>query len=232
MDLSDTVAVVTGASSGIGEATARGLAAEGCKVVLAARRESRLEQIVREIGPEDAHAVPTDVTDESEIEALIDQTVDTFGGIDILVASAGALVMEPTAEQTREDLRNQVEVNLLGVMNVIHAALPRMLESGGGDIVAVSSMNARDPAGGVYSATKFGVNGFCRGLRKELSETDIRVTTLMPGPVATEMRDWEDWDGRALDPSEVAEAIIFTVTRPDHITLLELPVQSTDAVDL
>ncbi len=231
MDLSDTVAVVTGASSGIGEATARALASEGCKVVLAARRESRIEGIASEIGSENAHAVPTDVTDESEIEALVEETVDTFGGIDVLVASAGVLVMDPTTEQTRADIRNQVEVNLLGVMNVVHAALPSMLDSEGGDIVAVSSMNARDPAGGIYSATKFGVNGFCRGLRKELSDTDIRVTSLMPGPVVTEMRDWKNWDGRALDPNEIAEAVIFTVTRPDHITLLELPVQSTDAVD-
>lgn len=228
MDLSDKVAVVTGASSGIGEATARALASEGCEVVLAARREARLEEIAGEIGRDTAHPVPTDVTNESEIEALVEETTDTFGGIDILVASAGVLVREPTAEQTMADLRNQVEVNLLGVMNTTHAVLPSMLDSGGGDIVALSSMNARNPAGGVYSATKFGVNGFCRGIRKELSDTNVRITTLMPGPVVTEMRDWKDWDGRALDPSEIAEAIIFTVTRPDHITLLEFPVHSTD----
>jgi NADP-dependent 3-hydroxy acid dehydrogenase YdfG len=230
MDLSGTVALVTGASSGIGEATARALADEGCEVVLAARRETRLETIANEIGRERAHPIPTDVTKESEIDALMEKATETFGGIDVLVASAGVLVREPTAEQSRADLRRQVEVNLLGLMNVTHAVLPSMLDSGGGDIVAISSMNARNPAGGVYSATKFGVNGFCRGLRKEVSDAGVRITTLMPGPVVTEMRDWEDWDGRALDPSEVAAAVVFAVTRPDHVTLLELPVHSTDRV--
>jgi hypothetical protein len=230
MDLSGTVALVTGASSGIGEATARALADEGCEVVLAARRESRLETIASEIGRERAHPVPTDVTNAAAIEALVEETVERFGGIDVLVASAGVLVREPTAEQSRAELRRQVEVNLLGLMNVTHAVLPNMLDAGGGDVVAISSMNARNPAGGVYSATKFGVNGFCRGLRNEVSDDGIRVTTVMPGPVVTEMRDWEDWDGRAIDPSEIAAAVVFAVTRPDHVTLLELPVHSTDMV--
>lgn len=115
-------------------------------------------------------------------------------------------------------------------MNTTHAALPAVLASGGSDVVAVSSMNARHPAegGSAYTATKFGVNGFCRSLRKEMADEDVRVTVVMPGPVATEMRDWNEWDGRALDPADVATTIVFAVSRPDHVELPEITVDTTD----
>lgn len=228
MNLTDSVALITGASSGIGAATARALADEGAEVVLAARREDRLEQLADEIGTDRAHAVPTDVTSDAEVDALVTEIEDTFGGPDVVVHSAGTVVRKPVAEQTMADLRQQVEVNLLGVMTVTRAALPSMIDAGGGDVVAISSINARHPAGGAYSATKFGVNGFCRGLRKEVADEGVRVTTVMPGPVVTEMRDWAEWDGRPLDPSEIAEAVVFALTRPDHVTLLEFSVHATD----
>ena len=232
MELDERVAIVTGASSGVGEATARTLAQRGCSVVLAARRENRLRSIVQDIGDDIARAVPTDVTSEDEVDSLIDRTVEVFGQLDILVNNAGVLMPDPLAHADRAELRRQVEVNLLGVISVTHAALPELLDSGGGDVVAVSSMNARYPAesGSAYTSAKFGVNGFCGALRKEVAEEGIRVTTVMPGPVKTEMRDWEEWDGRALDPGDVAEAIVFAVTRPSHVTVPELPVSATDMV--
>ena len=230
MDLSDKVAVVTGASSGIGEATARALAREGCAVVLVARREDRLERIADEIENGRTFVVPTDVADEGEVTAMVEETLEEFGSIDILVNNAGVLCPDPVADADRADFRTQVQVNLLGVMNTTHAALPAMLDSDGGDIVTVSSMNARYPAegGSAYTASKCGVNGFCRSLRKEMSEEDVRVSIVMPGPVESEMNDWGDWDGRALDPFDVAESIVFTVSRPDHVEIPDITVNTTD----
>ncbi|MCU4742672.1 SDR family oxidoreductase [Natronoglomus mannanivorans] len=248
MGLTDRVAVVTGASSGIGEATARALAREGCAVVLAARRKDRLERLAGEIeselgledededgdgdeeGEKRSLVVPTDVADEDDVTAMIEKTRKEFGRIDILVNNAGILRSDPVADADRVDLRKQVQVNLLGVMNTTHAALPAVLESGGGDIVAVSSMNVRYPAesGSAYTASKCGVNGFCRSLRKEMSDEDVRVTIVMPGPVVSEMNDWEQWDGRPLDPADVAEAVVFAVSRPEHVELPEITVNTTD----
>lgn len=229
MDLTDRVAVVTGASSGIGEATARALAREGCAVALAARREDRLRSVADDIDGRTL-VVPTDVGDEADVEAMVEETREEFGGIDVLVNNAGVLLADPVADADRADFREQVEVNLLGTMNATHAALPGMLDSGGGHVVAVSSMNARYPAegGSAYTASKFGVNGFCRSLRKEMADEDVRVTIVMPGPVVTEMRDWEGWDGRPLDPADVAESIVFAVSRPDHVEIPDITVNTTD----
>lgn len=230
MESSGQVAIVTGASSGIGEATARALARAGNSVVLVARRADRLQQIAGDIEGGETLVVPTDVTDEDDITAMVEETREAFGSIDILVNNAGVLLPDPVVDADRYDFRAQVEVNLLGVMNTTHAVLPSMLESGGGDIVTVSSMNAQYPAegGSAYTASKFGVNGFCSSLRKEMADEQVRVTVVMPGPVVTEMRDWADWDGRALDPGDVAEAIEFVVSRPAHVELPEITVNTTD----
>jgi NADP-dependent 3-hydroxy acid dehydrogenase YdfG len=230
MDLSETVAVVTGASSGIGEATARALADEGCAVALAARREDRLDAIADEIGSERTLVVPTDVADEDDVAAMVETTRSRLGQIDVLVNSAGVLRSAPVADADRADLRRQIQVNLLGAMNATHAALPGMLASDGGHVVVVSSMNARRPAEGAsaYTASKFGVNGFSRSLRKEMADEDVRVTIVMPGPVETEMASWRDWDGRALDPADVASTIEFVLSRPDHLEIPEITVNTTD----
>jgi NADP-dependent 3-hydroxy acid dehydrogenase YdfG len=229
MDLTGNVAVVTGASSGIGEAAARTLAREGCTVALAARREDRLEALADEIGVEKSLVVPTDISDEDDAAALIERTRERLGGVDILVNNAGVARGDPVADADLSDLRRNVRVNLEGVMNVTHAALPAMLDAGG-DIVTVSSMSARFPqeGGSGYTASKFGVNGFCRSLRKELSDEQVRVTIVMPGPVVTELNDWEHWDGRALDPADVASAIEFVVSRPARVEISDITVNSTD----
>lgn len=230
MELNDRVAIVTGASSGIGAATATELARRGSAVTLAARREGRLERVASEVEDADTLVVPTDVTDEEQVTSMIDRAVDAFGSIDILVNNAGVLLPDPVAEAEGDDLRRQVEVNLLGTMHVTRAALAHVREAECGDIVAVSSMNARHPwaHASAYTASKFGVNGFCRSLRKEMGDERVRVTIVMPGPVVTEMQSWTEWDGRPLQPRDVAESIAFAVSRPPHVELGEVIVNSTD----
>ncbi|WP_436923444.1 SDR family oxidoreductase [Halosimplex amylolyticum] len=228
MDLSGKVAVVTGASSGIGEATARALAREGCAVALVARREERLEEIAAEIESKTLVA-PTDVADDAAVAATVETIREELGGIDVLVNNAGVARGGPVESADLSALRRNVRVNLEGVMNVTHAALPDVLESGG-DVVTVSSLSARFPqeGGSGYTASKFGVNGFCRSLRKELSDEPVRVTIVMPGPVVTELNDWEHWDGRAMDPADVAETIVFALSRPDHVELTDIGVNTTE----
>ncbi|MFB6153490.1 MAG: SDR family oxidoreductase [Halodesulfurarchaeum sp.] len=231
MDLADRTAIVTGASSGIGAATATRLGEAGATVVLAARREDRLEAVADDI--QDALVVPTDVTDDDAVDDLIATTNDTYGGFDLLVNNAGIAGGGYLREADREAILDPVEVNLTGTLRTTHAALPTLLDRDVADVVLVSSMNARyaAPAASGYSASKFGVNGFARSLRKELAEEDIRVTIVMPGPVVTELNDWSDWDGRALDPEDVAESIAFTVSRPPHVEIPDITVNSVDKLD-
>lgn len=229
MSLTDRTAIVTGASSGIGAATARTLAEEGCAVALAARRADRLHDVAADLDAETTLVVPTDITDEEAVSTLIDRTVDAFGGIDILVNNAGVNYGDPVADADPTEVRRQIEVNLLGAMATTREGLPHLLD-GGGDVVTVSSLNARYPAEGAaaYTASKFGVNGFCRSLRKEMADEPVRVTVVMPGPVETEMRRWTDWSGRPCQPEAVAETIAFVVSRPPHVEIAEVSVDSTD----
>lgn len=228
MTLASKVAVVTGASSGIGEATARVLGQEGYVVVLVARRENRLSTIADEMDTE-TRVVPTDVTEWSAVQTMVETVREQLGRIDVLVNNAGVARGGPVGEADITEMRQSVRVNLEGVMNVTHAALPALRESGG-DIVTVSSLSARFPqaGGSAYTASKFGVNGFCRSLRKELSDDPVRVTILMPGAVVTELNDWEHWDGRAMEPVDVANTVAFAVSRPDHVELTSISVDTTD----
>lgn len=229
MELTDTVAVVTGASSGVGEATARRLADEGCRVALVARRADRLESLADDVGRDRALPVPTDVTDTDAVEAMVETVVDEFGTVDLLVNNAGVLFGDPVAESDPADFDDLLDVNLRGAMHVTRAALPHVLD-GGGHVVIVSSMNAQYPAAGAsaYTASKYGINGFCDSLRREMNEEDVRVTVVMPGPIQSEMKDWSDWDGRPLQPSDVAETIAFVATQPSHVEIPELTVNTTD----
>mgnify|MGYP002760531799 FL=1 len=133
-------------------------------------------------------------------------------------------------ETELNELRPSIRVNLEGVMNVTHALLPGMLDSNLGDVITVSSLSSRYPqeGGSSYTASKFGVNGFMRSLRKEMSEEDVRITIVMPGPVITELNDREHWDGQAMEPRDVAETIVFAASRPPRVELKEISVDSTD----
>jgi len=229
MDLAERDAVVTGASSGIGAATARLLAREGCSVALVARRQDRLESLADEIAAETL-VVPTDVTDEDAVATMAEEVRSSFDGVDLLVHSAGVARGGPVAKTELDELRTSIRVNLEGVMNVTHALLPSILESELGDVITVSSLSARYPqeGGSSYTASKFGVNGFMRSLRKEMSDETVRVTVVMPGPVVTELNDWEHWDGRAMDPEDVAETVVFAASRPSRVELTQISVDSTD----
>lgn len=231
MDLADKVAIVTGASSGIGKATTEALGRKGCLVALVARREDRLEAMAEKMDTRTL-VLPTDVTDGNAVATMVETVSEQLGDIDILVNNAGVSRGGPVEEADLTEMRQSIRVNLEGVMNVTHAVLPSILHSGGGDILTVSSLSARFPqeGGSAYTASKFGVNGFCRSLRKEMSDKSVRVTIVMPGPVITELNDWEHWDGRAMDPADIADTIVFALSRPDHVELTDISVDTTDKI--
>ena len=243
--LSDRVAVVTGASSGIGAAVAKALAAEGATVVTVARRAERLEALARDIRDAGgtAHPAPTDVTRREQVEAMVDDAVARFGRIDILVNNAGVMPLAPMASAPVDDWERMVDVNLKGVLYGLGAVLPVMVRQQRGHIVNVGSLAGRRPfpGGTVYAATKFAVRALSWGLHLELgAEHGIRVTDVQPGVVSTELFDHiEDddvregfkagWtDRRALQPEDVARAVVHVVTSPDHVSVSEILIRPTD----
>ena len=191
--LDGRVALVTGASSGIGEATALALAAQGANVALAARRSDRLAGLVKRIEERGGQAMPlaVDVADEAQVREMVRRTREKWGRIDILVNDAGVAQLGPIDGANTEGWREMVNVNLLGLMYTTHAVLPLMKAQGSGHIVNISSAAGRRVAEGmgVYSATKWGVGAFSEALRQEVSPQHIRVTVIEPGMVATPMQE-------------------------------------------
>ena len=243
--LKDKVAIITGASSGIGEATARRLAESGARVVLAARRVERLEALAVDIEHHQGTALvaPTDVTDERSVQRLARRALDAFGRIDILINNAGIMPLSPISKLRVEEWDRMIDVNIKGVLYCIAATLPTMLEQGSGHIINVSSVAGRRPfpSGTVYSATKFAVRAISQGLRLELSPINgIRVTDIEPGVVATELthhitdnetanRFQEMWAEKTpLESIDIAETILFVLSRPDHVNVNEILVRPTD----
>lgn len=243
--LKDKVAIITGASSGIGEATARRLAESGARVVLAARRVERLEALAADIEHREGTALvaPTDVTDERSVQQLARTTLDAFGRIDILINNAGIMPLSPISKLKVEEWDRMIDVNIKGVLYCVAATLPTMLEQGSGHIINVSSVAGRRPfpSGTVYSATKFAVRAISQGLRLELSPIEgIRVTDIEPGVVATELthqitdketanRFQEMWAEKTpLESIDIAETILFVLSRPDHVNVNEILVRPTD----
>jgi NADP-dependent 3-hydroxy acid dehydrogenase YdfG len=243
--LKHKVAIVTGASSGIGEATAHRLAASGARVVLAARRVERLEVLAAQIEERGGTAlvVPTDVTDSHSALRLARTAGDAFGRIDILVNNAGIMPLSPIAKLQVDEWDRMIDVNVKGVLHCIAAVLPAMLDQGSGHIINVSSVAGRRPfpSGTIYSASKFAVRAISQGLRLELSPTEkIRVTDIEPGVVATELMDHitdhetadrfkTNWSGkRSLTPDDIAETILFVASQPDRVNVNEILVRPTD----
>ena len=232
---------VTGASSGIGQATAVALAAEGAEVILSARRRDRLDQIAKDIQTAGGRAVvkPLDVTDRKAVESL-GKELESNGGIDILINNAGLMPLSPLLECRIDEWERMVDVNIKGVLYVLSAVLPGMAKRKSGHIVNISSVAGRFTMKGmaVYSGTKFAVRAISDGLRREATEYGVRVTDIEPGAVDTELIDSIKYEpirkaatapggfhapGRIILKSEdIAAAIVYAVTQPDRVDVSEL----------
>lgn len=244
MDLSGRVALVTGASSGFGEAVALGLAKAGAKVALAARREDRLRGLAQRITDAggEAQVIVADFIDEHQAQRAVRETEAAFGRLDILINNAGVMYLEPVATADLGRWRSMLELNVLGLIAATQAALPGMTARKDGHIVNIASTagHVSNPLAAAYSATKFGVIGFSESLRKEVHKDNIRVTVISPGMAATELRDHIAVEAvqsavnsaaaamRQLTAEDVADAILYAVTRPPHVTINEILMRSTD----
>ena len=246
--LEGTVALVTGASSGIGEATAVALAAEGATVAIAARRRDRLELVVERIGNEaDVLVIETDITDEAAARAMVEATVTEFGRLDTVINNAGVMLLGPIVDAPVEEWRRMVELNVLGLLYTTHAALPHLLAAAEqeprrvADVVNVSSVAGRAArvGSGVYNATKFGVGAFSESLRQEVTTRHVRVSLIEPGATRTELaghnrpevlKNISSTFGQTeiMAAEDIAEAIVFTVTRPRHVTVNEVLIRPTE----
>ena len=239
--LEGRVAVVTGASSGIGEATVRALSEAGAAVAFCARRTDRLEAIAGSLdGPTFVRAV--DVSEEEQATGFVEDAAGELGGMHILVNNAGLMLLGPVTDQTTEDWRRMVGVNLMGLLYCTHAALPLIAENGGGDIVNVSSVAGRraDAGAAVYNLTKFGVHAFSEALRQEALHEKVRVTTVAPGFVETELQGHNtnpvvrratersrEQIGEVLKAEDIAAEILHAVTLPPHVCVNEIVVRPT-----
>lgn len=243
--LENKTAIITGASSGIGEATALILSEEGANVVLAARRESRLNELKEKIELKGGNAlvVKTDVTQREQVNQLAQRTKDEFGSIDILINNAGLMPLSFMKNLHIEEWEQMIDVNLKGVLYNIAAVLPVMREQQSGHIVNISSVAGRKlfPGGAVYCATKFGVTALSEGLRMELSPSDnIRITAIEPGAVATELPDTitdeEIKEGilknfteiNRLESEDIAESIRYALIQPGRVNVNEVLVMPTE----
>jgi len=241
--LDGKVAVITGASSGIGEATAQALANEGTAVVVAARREDRLDDLVKQIegNGSKALAVACDVTDEEQAHELIRRAKEEFGRVDILVNNAGVMQLSKVEKGLSEEWRRMFEVNVLGLLYATDAAIEVMKKQGSGHLVNISSLAGRESRAmlGVYSGTKFAVNAISEALRQELQEDNIRVTMVEPGAVETELpehiSDEEAQEAissliselEPLQPEDIANAITYAVTQPERVSINEVLIRPT-----
>lgn len=246
--LEDTVALVTGASSGIGEATAKALACAGASVALVARRAERLDQLGGEIADAGGTALPieADVSDREQAQAAVSRAAEELGRLDVLVNNAGVMLLGPVTGAPVEEWEQMVNVNLLGLLYTAHAALPHLLEAAEGeprrvaDMVNISSVAGRmaRKGSGVYNATKHGVGAFSEALRQEVTGKHLRVSLVEPGAVDTELQShnrpeieqqirdrFTEMD--ILRSEDIADAITYVVTRPRHVAVNEVLVRPT-----
>jgi NADP-dependent 3-hydroxy acid dehydrogenase YdfG len=247
--LAGTVALVTGASSGIGAATATALAARGAKVAVAARRLERLERLAAEIGRggHTALAIAADVSDQEQAVAAVERTVEELGGLDVLVNNAGQMLLGPIEGAPTEEWDRMIDLNLKGLINTTHAAVPHLLaaardsQRGCADVVNVSSVAGRiaRAGSGVYNLTKHGVGAFSESFRQEFAGRRVRSVVIEPGAVDTELTDHiregirdqvreRFADIEVLESADVADAIAYAVTRPWHVSLNEILIRPTE----
>ena len=248
-ELEGSVALVTGASSGIGAATARSLAQAGAAVVLAARRADRLAELANEITTAGGKALvhETDVTDRGQATNAVEATVRNFGRLDILINNAGVMLLGPIEDAPLEEWERMVHLNVLGLMYTAHAALPHLIQAADSGVRRVADMiNISSVAGrvarsgaGVYNLTKFGVGAFSESLRQEVTRRHVRVALVEPGAVDTELtthlrpeireqskKRFENME--VLQANDIAEAITYIVTRPRHMAVNEMLIRPTE----
>jgi NADP-dependent 3-hydroxy acid dehydrogenase YdfG len=239
--LAGRVAAISGASSGIGAATAAALSRAGATVALGARRRDRLEELAGKLdGPASIHAV--DVGDEQQARSFIESAHAEHGRLDLLVNNAGVMLLGAVQGADPADWRRMLDVNLWGLLICTHTALPLIAESGGGDIVNISSVAGRraDAGAAVYNMTKFGVHAFSEALRQEALHSGVRVTIVAPGFVETELQAHNtnplvvqamarsrEQIGQVLQPEDIAREIVHAVTLPRHVCVNEILVRPT-----
>jgi NADP-dependent 3-hydroxy acid dehydrogenase YdfG len=241
--LTNRAIAITGASSGIGEATALACAAAGASVALAARRSDRIDALAQRINDDGgrAIAIPTDVGVEEQARAFVERAHGELGRLDGLINNAGVMLLGPIDGAPTEEWRRMIHVNVLGVLYCTHAALPLMRAQGSGDIVNVSSVAGRvaRAGSGVYNLTKWGVNAFSEALRQECVGAGIRVTIVEPGAVATELPShnrlpvleqmMRRFEGVVpLQAEDIANAILFALGQPPHVSVNELLVRPSN----
>jgi len=244
-ELNGRVAVITGASSGIGEATARALAARGASVALLARRADRVQSLAEELSSADgggkALALEADVTDRASIEEAARRVKDELGRVDCLVNNAGVMLLAPFEQGKVDEWKQMIDVNLTGVLETTDVFLEQLTD-GGGDIVNISSVAGRKgiPNSGAYNATKWGINGWSDALRQELLGKGVRVIVIEPGAVATELPDHiSDEDSKKriedmgesfdiLEAEDIASVIEYAVSVPERVSLSEILIRPTE----
>lgn len=223
-------AVVTGASSGIGRAIAKKLSSEGMNVVLVARREKKLTELVNEInksGTGKALAVKTDVSVRNDVNKMYEKVFNEFGTVDFVINNAGLMLNGRVTEGEVTDWENMIDVNVKGLLYCTHGALPRMKDKGSGHIVNVASVSGFEVTkrSTVYSATKFAVRAISIGLEKELARTGVRVTNISPGMVDTDLSARVNVDRKILQPEDIANAVYFALTQPNYVNVNEVTVR-------
>ncbi|HCV4655822.1 TPA: SDR family oxidoreductase [Staphylococcus aureus] len=226
--LTDKIAVVTGAGSGIGEAIATLLHEEGAKVVLAGRNKDKLQNVANQLAQDSVKVVPTDVTNKEEVDELMEIAQQTFGGLDIVINSAGQMLSSKITDYQVDEWDSMIDVNIKGTLYTAQAALPTMLEQSSGHLINIASISGFEvtKSSTIYSATKAAVHTITQGLEKELAKTGVKVTSISPGMVDTAITAaYNPSDRKKLDPQDIAEAVLYALTQPKHVNVNEITVR-------
>ncbi|HDT6701192.1 TPA: SDR family oxidoreductase [Staphylococcus aureus] len=226
--LTDKVAVVTGAGSGIGEAIATLLHEEGAKVILAGRNKDKLQNVANQLAQDSVKVVPTDVTKKEEVDELIKIVQQTFGGLDIVINSAGQMLSSKITDYQVDEWDSMIDANIKGTLYTAQAALPTMLEQSSGHLINIASISGFEvtKSSTIYSATKAAVHTITQGLEKELAKTGVKVTSISPGMVDTAITAaYNPTDRKKLEPQDIAEAVLYALTQPKHVNVNEITVR-------
>ncbi|HDA2580883.1 TPA: SDR family oxidoreductase [Staphylococcus aureus] len=226
--LTDKVAVVTGAGSGIGEAIATLLHEEGVKVILAGRNKDKLQNVANQLAQDSVKVVPTDVTKKEEVDELIKIAQQTFGGLDIVINSAGQMLSSKITDYQVDEWDSMIDVNIKGTLYTAQAALPTMLEQSSGHLINIASISGFEvtKSSTIYSSTKAAVHTITQGLEKELAKTGVKVTSISPGMVDTAITAaYNPTDRKKLEPQDIAEAVLYALTQPKHVNVNEITVR-------